>query len=93
MIKIINHLYKPFSKENFLLYKFKYIIFETTDIPLIFILLKTRFLDPKKFDNIRCESFQYEKINNLENIALEKTLFISRYQIFWDQFMLENYSF
>ena len=93
MIKITNHLYDESIKKNYLLYKFKNIIFETNDLYLVFILLKTRFLDPKKFNDIDVRKFKHEEIRNLENMKENETLFISKNQILWDEFILEEINF
>jgi hypothetical protein len=90
MIKITNHLFKDSLKENYLLNKFEYIVFETTNINLVLKLIQYRFSDPNKFKNIDFKELKYEKIKDFQNGDLEKTLFISKYQILWDEFILRN---
>lgn len=91
MIKVINHLYGDESiKNNFYLSQFKNIIFETDSKNLVKILMLVRI--SKDLDTLNIK-FKYEYIEKLLNYDDKHTMFVSRYQILWDEIYLNNNGF
>jgi hypothetical protein len=91
MIQVTNPLFEdPSFKDNFYLFQFKKIVFETDDVNLVKILISVRLSEGvKTFDG----EFKYENIQDLVEDNEDSTLFISKYQILWDKFYLENNGF
>lgn len=88
MIQITNLLFEDASfKNNFYLSQFKKIIFETDDINLVKNLILARFnINSETFDM----KFKHESIKDFVEDGKDCKLFISKYQILWDQIYLEN---
>ena len=91
MIKVINNLYGDESiKNNFYLSQFKNIIFETDSKNLVKILMLLRI--SKDLDTLNIK-FKYEYIEKLLNYDDKHIMFVSRYQILWDEIYLNNNGF
>lgn len=91
MIQVTNLLFEdPSFKDNFYLFQFKKIVFETDDVNLVKILISVRLSEGVKTFDIE---FKYENIEDFVEDSEDYTLFISKYQILWDKFYLENNGF